>query len=173
MYDPDTVAPPCADALGFPIRWEHETNLMACTVVVLLFCAHDWLGSHLHLVFYLEKHGIAQWADSVRYVSFSLMDAGTSAICHLLCQVCEERLLCFRSVSVDSLSRFLRCCARRCPLKGSRSIPRRFRPVCDSIPPVKRLTLAACRSISYPRLKQTKPWSCLAAGASKAFRSSI
>ena len=49
-HDPDTVAPPCADALGFPIRSEHETNLMVCTVVVLLLCAHDWLGSHLHLV---------------------------------------------------------------------------------------------------------------------------
>jgi len=101
-----------------------------------------------------------------------LMDAGTTK-CHWLCQVREERLLCIRSVSVDSFSGFLHCCARRYPPKGSRSSIRRCRPVCDSIPPAKRLNSAACRSISYSPLKKTEPWSCSAAGASRAFRSSI
>ena len=56
--------------------------------------------------------------------------------------------------------------------KSRSSLPRCL-PVCESIPPAKRLTSAACRSISYSLLKRTEPWSCSAAGASRAFRSSI
>ena len=54
------------DALSFFIRWEHETNLIVCTVVVLLFCAHDWLGSHLHLFFIYERNVEARNAP-IRY----------------------------------------------------------------------------------------------------------
>src|ERR1700722_19102934 len=110
----------------------------------------------------------------LRYLSSSLMDAGTSVNkCHLLCQICEECQLCFHPVSVDLLSRFLHCCARWCSPKASRPSRRRCRPACASIPPAKQLTWEACRSISYSRRKRAEPWSYSAVGVSRAFRSSI
>jgi hypothetical protein len=54
--------------------WEHETNLMLCALVV----QYPLMARQPSSPGFTDErnNGIAQWADPVRYVSFSLLDAG-------------------------------------------------------------------------------------------------